>query len=79
MLQKLADKLYLDCENIKLYPATYFILSEFSSKCQCDRFSFQTACCWTCVACREDSIVAREDLCLKCTHGECAVARKDGS
>ena len=32
--------------------------------------TLQTACCWTCVACREDSIVAREDLCLKCPHGE---------
>ena len=33
-------------------------------------FSFQTACCWNCVACREDSIVAQEDTCLKCAHGE---------
>ena len=33
-------------------------------------FDFQTQCCWTCVPCREDSIVAREDLCLKCPHGE---------
>lgn len=31
--------------------------------------NFENACCWTCVACREDSIVAREDLCKKCPHG----------
>ena len=36
----------------------------------CYSFSFQTACCWNCVACREDSIVAQEDTCLKCAHGE---------
>ena len=45
------------------------VLTIFST-CQKIFSTLQTACCWTCVACREDSIVAREDLCLKCPHGE---------
>ncbi|XP_023327303.1 metabotropic glutamate receptor 8 [Eurytemora carolleeae] len=31
--------------------------------------NFETACCWSCVACREDSIVVSEDTCLKCPVG----------
>ena len=47
-----------------------FEVLKIFSTCQKIFASLQTACCWTCVACREDSIVAREDLCLKCPHGE---------
>jgi len=39
--------------------------------------SFETACCWNCVPCREDSIVVQEDLCLKCPHGYVANYFKD--
>ena len=47
-----------------------FEVLKIFSTCQKIFATLQTACCWTCVACREDSIVAREDLCLKCPHGK---------
>ena len=55
--------------NVKQPNLLYGSKKYLSKNCNNSPF-FQTACCWTCVACREDSIVAREDLCLKCAHGE---------
>ena len=58
------------CGNIILSLMAYFWGTKFILYIYCYSFSFQTACCWNCVACREDSIVAQEDTCLKCAHGE---------
>jgi len=39
--------------------------------------NYESLCCWVCLECREDSIVAADETCRKCPHGYVANVFKD--